>query len=469
MPATNQVVGVDSSTQSCKAVWVDVDTGRVLRIRSAPHPDGTAVDPEAWWRALQSLQLEDRPVLAIGVAGQQHGMIALDDAGAPVHDALLWNDTRSAPQAEQLVREFGLDYWTHEMGMAPVASLTVTKLAWLAQHRPELAGRVTRVLLPHDWLTHRLLGERGHPVTDRSDASGTGYYAVQDEAYRLELLDWALGHVPELPRVAAPFEQVGRTAGGALLSPGAGDNAAAALGLGASDGEVVVSLGTSGTVFTPTRTRVIDPQGSIAGFANASGGYLPIAVTLNAARVLDATRRLLRVEPDEFDRLVAEAPEGAGGLVFLPYLDGERSPNLPEATGVLCGMTRDNMEAGSLARAAVIGMLCGIAENLDNLRERGVEVRMATLIGGAARSHAVRSLAAEILGVPIRVPEAAEYVALGAAQQAATALRGEPMPTAIVSEEEIPPSGGDGRHGWAADAYGAYLEARERAYPEAWV
>lgn len=467
MRTRNQVVGIDSSTQSCKAVWVDADTGQVLRSRSAPHPEGSAVDPEAWWRALESLEIEDEPVLAIGVAGQQHGMIALDEAGSPVHDALLWNDTRSAPQAEQLLRDFGLDYWTHEMGMAPVASLTVTKLAWLAQNLPERAARVNRVLLPHDWLTHRLRGGNGLPSTDRSDASGTGYYSVQDEAYRLALLDWALGHVPELPRVAAPFELVGETRGGAALSPGAGDNAAAALGLGVSEGEVVVSLGTSGTVFASTRTRVLDPQGAIAGFADAQGGYLPIAVTLNAARVLDATRRMLGLGPEEFDRLAMEAPV-SGGPVLVPYLDGERGPNLPDATGAFIGMTRANMEAGAVARAAVVGMLCGIAENLDNLRARGIAVSAVTLIGGAARSRSVRALAPEIFGLPVRVPEPAEYVALGAARQAATALRGAPMPAPAAGGDELLPPG-SGRGGWAEEAFGAFLAARERLYPDAWI
>lgn len=469
MPATNQVVGIDSSTQSCKAVWVDVDSGRVVRSRSASHPGGTEVDPETWWEALESLEIEEHASLAIGIAGQQHGMVALDEAGAPVHDALLWNDTRSAPQAEQLVREFGLDYWTHEMGMAPVASLTVTKIAWLAQNRPELADRVSRVLLPHDWLIHRLLGGQGHPVTDRSEASGTGYYSLQDEAYRLELLEWALGRVPEVPRVAAPFELVGRTSNGTPLSPGAGDNAAAALGLGSVDGEVVVSLGTSGTAFASTRNRLIDSRGTIAGFADAQGGYLPIAVTLNAARVLDAVRGLLRLDTDEFDRLVLEAPADCGGLVLLPYLDGERSPNLPGSTGVVRGMTSANMEPGNLARAAVVGMLCGMAESLDNLRRRGVNVRRVAMIGGAARSRAVRMLAAELFGVPVRVPETAEYVALGAAQQAAIALRGEPMPSAVGTEAEIDPVGGPGRSGWAEDAFTAFLATREQVYPEAWL
>ncbi len=459
-----RVVGIDSSTQSCKAVWLDADTGEVAEVRSAPHPDGTAVDVAHWWDALQSLGVEERPVAGLSVAAQQHGMIALDADGVPVHDALLWNDTRSAPQAEQLLQEFGLDYWTYEIGTAPVASLTVTKVAWLAQAHPELAARVQRIVLPHDWLTSRLRSERGDPTTDRSDASGTGYFAVADGAYRLELLEYSLGHVPELPRVAAPWEVVGATPAGTPIAAGAGDNAAAALGLGIEEGDVVVSLGTSGTVFTSTRARVIDGQGAIAGFADAAGGYLPIMVTLNAARVLDATRTLLGTDTTAFDRLAASAAPDAAGLTLLPYLDGERSPNLPTATGALHGLRRTNLTPENLARASVLGVLFGLSESLTRMRTHGVPVRTVTLIGGASRSPAVQQAAADVFGVPVRVPRPAEYVAIGAAKQALAALDGPDALRPVVPERVVEPT----REGWVGEAYAAYARAREQVYPGAW-
>ena len=423
------VAGVDSSTQSCKVVVADAATGAIVRTGQAPHPDGTEVDPAAWWeafgRAVEAAGgLDD--VAAVGIAGQQHGMVCLSGAGEVVRPALLWNDTRSAGAAQDLVDELGGPRkWADAVGSVPVASFTVTKLRWLARHEPDAVARTASVCLPHDYLTWRLTGEL---TTDRGDASGTGYWSPADGAYRPDLLELATGRVPELPRVLGPAEPAGRTSSGVLVSAGTGDNMAAALGLGSRPGDVVVSLGTSGTVFTCSERPSADADGAVAGFADATGRFLPLVCTLNAARVLDAAARLLGVGHEELSRLALSAPPGAGGLVLVPYLEGERTPNRPDATGSVHGLRLDNSTPAQLARAAIEGMLCGLADGLDALLAQGARAERILLTGGAARSEAVRRIAPTIFGRPVLVPPAGEYVAEGAAVQAAWALSELPEP-----------------------------------------
>jgi xylulokinase len=452
------VAGVDSSTQSTKVVVVDSQDGRIVRTGGAPHPDGTEVDPQAWWHAFEAATagglLDD--VSAIAVAAQQHGMVTLDDRGAVVRPALLWNDLRSAPDAADLISELGgPNVWASAIGSVPVASFTVTKLRWMRRCEPERADRVASVLLPHDWLTMRLGG--GQPTTDRGDASGTGYFDPANSAYRLELLKHAFGELPKLPLLAAPQEVVGQTGGGAAIAVGTGDNMGAALGLGLEPGDVVVSIGTSGTVFAAADSPTWDPTGAVAGFADATGHWLPLVCTLNAARVLGAGRQLLGVEPDEFDRLALAAPPAAGGLTLVPYLEGERTPNLPSASGRLVGLRLANMTRENMARAFVEGMLCGLADGLDALRAQGVVPRRVLLTGGGARSVAVQEIAGLFFDVPVEVPEPAEYVAVGAARQAAWAVSGgDWLPDWGVRSREISVAG-------HADIAGTVREAYARA------
>jgi xylulokinase len=433
------VAGVDLSTQSTKVIVCDADTGAIVREGRASHPDATEVEPAVWEHAYAEATaggLLDG-VRAIGVGGQQHGMVCLDESGEVVRPALLWNDTRSAGAAEDLIAELdgGAAGWAQAVGLVPVASFTITKLRWLAQHEPVNAQRVRSVMLPHDWLTHRLRNDTQAPSTDRGDASGTGYWSPSTGEYRRDLLALAFGREVELPRVAGPAETVGETAGGALLSAGTGDNMAAALGLGLGPGDVAVSLGTSGTVFGVAEKPVADASGIVAGFADATGRHLPLVCTLNAARVLTAAADLLGIDLSRLDSLALSAAPGAGGVTLLPYLDGERTPNLPEARGLLAGLTRGNASPANLARAAVEGMLCGLADGLDAIRAQGVAVQRVLLIGGAAASTAVRTIAPALLGVPVTVPEPAEYVALGAARQAAWILAGgaEPPPWSVAA------------------------------------
>jgi xylulokinase len=432
-PTGALVAGVDSSTQACKVVVREAATGRLVRSGRAAHPDGTEVHPDAWWDALQTAVaqaggLED--VAAVAVGGQQHGMVVLDDGGRVVRPALLWNDTRSAGAAHELLAELGGGQaWADAVGVVPVASITVTKLRWLAHHEPEAAARVAAVCLPHDWLTWRLDGSGSLDAlrTDRSDASGTGYWSAAAESYRPDLLERAFGRPLRVPTVLGPAEAAG-SSGPSLLGPGAGDNAAAALGVGAGPGDVVVSIGTSGVVSAVAEVPARDPSGIVAGFADATGRHLPLVCTLNASRVLDVTMRLLGTDHDGLSRLALSAPPGADGLVLVPYLEGERTPDRPDSTGSLHGLTLRSSTPEHVARAAVEGLLCGLAAGMDALAEQGAAVRRVLLVGGGARSEAVRRIAPAVLGCPVAVPEPGEYVADGAARQAAWVLTGESEP-----------------------------------------
>lgn len=456
MPSTRPLVaGIDSSTQSCKVVVCDAETGEQVRSGSARHPQGTEVHPDHWWDALQAAieaagGIDD--VAAVAVGGQQHGMVCLDERGEVVRPALLWNDTRSAQAALDLIEELGgPQAWVDAVGLVPVASFTVTKLRWLRDHEQENAARTAAVCLPHDWLTWRLSGAASLDtlVTDRGDASGTGYWSPAGGPtgeYRRDLLELGLGHDATLPRVLAPAERAGATPTGQVLGPGTGDNAAAALGLGAVAGDVVLSIGTSGVACAVADHPVGDPSGTVAGFADATGRYLPLVATMNAARVLDAAARLLGTDHAGLSGLALSAPAGAGGLVLVPYLEGERTPNKPDATGALHGLRLDTAQPAYLARAAVEGMLCGLADGLDAVRSLGTPVQRVVMVGGAARSRAVREIASAVLGLPVTVPQPGEYVARGAARQAAWVLAGTaeppPWPLADVVTTEVPATPG---------------------------
>jgi xylulokinase len=448
------VAGVDSSTQSCKVVIREQTTGVLARSGRASHPGGTEVDPAAWWLALQEAiagagGLDD--VAAISIAGQQHGMVVLDAAGRVIRPALLWNDTRSATAASDLIAEVGAGEFARRTGSVPVASFTLTKLRWLRDHEPANAARVAAVALPHDWLTWRLMGygPAGESplgpvldalITDRSDASGTAYFSPERDQYDLDLLERGLGRRDVvLPRVLAPGQRAGSTQSGVLVGSGAGDNAGAALGLGAGAGDVVVSIGTSGTVFAVSEHPAFDETGTVAGFADASGHYLPLIATLNAARVLSSVAGLLAVDLNVLSDLALAAAPGAGGVVLVPYFEGERTPNLPNAKASFHGLTIDSSARENVARAAVEGMLAGLGAGLDAVRGFGVDAKRLLLIGGAAQSAAVQQIAAQVFDAPVVVPAPGEYVADGGAVQAAWVLDGErpDWPLGVVAEPEV--------------------------------
>ncbi|MEU2744820.1 xylulokinase [Streptomyces collinus] len=425
------VVGVDSSTQSTKALVVDASTGRVVASGQAPHTvssgAGRETDPRQWWDALcEALrQCGDaaHEAAAVSVGGQQHGLVALDSRGEPVRPALLWNDVRSAPQARRLTEELGgAKFWADRTGSVPAASFTVTKWAWLAEHEPEAVRATKAVRLPHDYLTERLTGQG---TTDRGDVSGTGWWASGTEAYDEEILAHVGLDPALLPRVVRPGEVAGTVrdghdlpfSRGTLVAPGTGDNAAAALGLGVRPGVPVMSLGTSGTVYAVSRHRPADPTGTVAGFADARGDWLPLACTLNCTLAVDRVAVLLGLDRD--------AVEPGTAVTLLPYLDGERTPNLPNASGLLCGLRHDTT-AGQLLQAAYDGAVHSLLGALDLVLDDDADrSEPLLLIGGGARGTAWQQTVRRLSGRPVQVPEARELVALGAAAQAAGLLTGE--------------------------------------------
>ena len=436
MAKTQLTAGVDSSTQSVKVVIRNAETGELVRHGRASHPDGTEVDPAHWESALDKAiadagGLDD--VSAISIGGQQHGMVTLDSSGEVIRPALLWNDTRSAQSARDLNAEMGGDAQAaQKVGSVLVASFTATKLRWLADNEKANAAKVAAVALPHDWLSWRLQGGKDFEklFTDRSDASGTGYFDSVTSTYRDDLLKSALRTDRTIitPRITAPSAFGGTTLSGIPIAAGAGDNAGAALGVQAQPGDVVVSLGTSGTAFAVSDTPTHDPSGAVAGFADATGRFLPLVCTLNAARILDAATRILGKTHDEVGALALTAKPGANGLSLLPYFEGERTPNRPDATGVFSGMNLNNSNPADIARAMIEGMLCGLVDAVDALEKLGVSINRVLLIGGAAKNPAISSIASSLFGREVLVPQPGEYVADGAARQAAWALLGGATP-----------------------------------------
>jgi xylulokinase len=448
MSKTPLVIGVDSSTQSTKAAITDATTGKLLAVGRAQHRvtgEGGAreSDPEVWWTALRDAVAQGladagadpSAVRGIAVAGQQHGLVVLGGDGRPLRPAMLWNDTRSAPQATALTEALGgPEAWAARTGSVPVASITATKWQWLREHEPAVTTAAAAVRLPHDFLTERLSGAA---VTDPGDASGTGWYATARGAYDPELL--ALIGLEEhlLPAVAptgatragtltaAAAAELGLPAGIAVAA-GTGDNMSAAVGLGLGGAGLldhpVLSLGTSGTVFAATTNR---PESvALNGFAGADGTYLPLGCTLNCTQAVDKVAELLRLDREDM--------EPGGEAVLLPYLDGERTPDLPHAAGLLTGLRHDTTPRRLLG-AAYEGAVFTVLRALDEvLRACGLDpsapevaARPLRLIGGGAQGRAWTSTVRRLSGRPVIVPASGELVALGAAALAQAAAADE--------------------------------------------
>jgi xylulokinase len=431
------VAGVDSSTQGTKVVVLDAEAGTIVAEGRSPHVvTGTGgareSDARGWWTALaEAIGATGcaARIDAISVAAQQHGLVALDGDGEPLHPAILWNDTRSAPDARDLVEALGgPGAWAGRLGSVPTASFTVTSWAWLRRTRPEVAGRVRAIRLPHDYLTERLTGRA---VTDRGDASGTGWWSPAEGRYVDEVLGLPqIGIDPGmLPQVRQPGEPAGpltdaaaRALGlqaGIPVGAGTGDNMGAALGLGLGPGVPVVSLGTSGTAYVVSGTPTADPTGTIAGFADASGAYLPLAATLNCTLAIDRIAGWLGIDRED----VADGTD----VVVLPYLGGERTPYLPAAGGTFVGL-RDDTQPGEILLAAYRGAVASLLEAVDRLAAQGSGIAAdapLVLIGGGAAGRAWRRVASELSGRALQIPDARELVAIGAAAQAAACLGGE--------------------------------------------
>jgi xylulokinase len=433
------VLGVDSSTQSTKVLAVDMESGDVVAEGRAPHSGQDTQHPSEWWDALvnatrQAVAPEMR-VEAISVGGQQHGMVALDASGEVVRPAPLWNNVAAAPDAERLNAEAD---FAAAVGTRLVASVTIAKLAHLARTSPDDLARTAAVGLPHDWLNLQLTGNL---ATDRGEASGSGWWSPREGRVRRDLLALAIGNAAAarigLPEIRGPHEAAGSLrdeaaaalglSSGIPVGPGTGDNMAAALGVGAAPGELVISLGTSGTAFIVSEAPTADESGEVAGFADASGRFLPLACMLNCTRVLDTVASIVGLPRDEaLDRATALSP-GAGGLLLMPYLAGERTPNLPTARGSLLGMTAENAAPELLVRAAIDGVAAGLAYCVEALVDVGLSAPAVTLVGGGSQHPAWRQAIADATGLPVVVRGGGEHAARGAALQALAIARDEPL------------------------------------------
>ncbi|HEX7223283.1 MAG TPA: xylulokinase [Candidatus Limnocylindrales bacterium] len=430
------VAGVDCSTQATKVLIVDPDTGEVVATGRAPHEvtgdDGAReTDPRTWWTALgQALAETGRAadVGAIAVGGQQHGLVTMDASGAPIRPAMLWNDTRAAPDAAWLTERLGAERWAALTGLRPVASFTVSKWAWLRRTEPDAAARTRAIRLPHDYMTQRLAG-RG--VTDRGDASGTGWWTPSTGAYADEILGLTEVAIDRamLPALLGPTEAAGTVTAaaaaelglpdGVVVGPGTGDNMAAALGVGLRVGQPALSLGTSGTVFAVSERPTADPSGVVAGFADASGRFLPLAATLNCTLAVDRMAGWLGLDREDV------APSDS--VVVLPFLDGERTPDVPGASGTVTGLRHESTPQQVLMatyEGAVASLLeaLGSIEALTGISDPATPV---VLVGGGARGAAWREVVGRLSGRPLLIPDAAELVALGAAVQACATWRDE--------------------------------------------
>lgn len=436
---SNVVLGIDSSTQSTKAVAVELDTGRIVAEGRAPHSGADTQWPEDWWLALRDAVSPIREagldVAGIAVAGQQHGLVTANANGDPVAPAPLWNNVDAAPDAERLNAEAD---FAAEVGSRLVASFTIAKVAHLARTRPELLPSVEAICLPHDWLTWKLTGNL---VTDRGDASGSGWWSPISESPQRHLIELAAGVTfasrVRIPEVLGPDERAGGLTHeaaeflgltpGIPVGPGSGDNMGAALGIGAAPGHYVVSLGTSGTVYAVTDEPTADPTGEVAGFADATGRYLPLACMLNCTRVVDVVANLTGISLiDALDRAGRLEP-GAGGLLLMPYLAGERTPNLPYSTGSLFGISMTNLDPALLARAAVDGVAAGLAYCLAALRRLTIDEPGIVLVGGGSAHPTWQQAISDACQLPVTVLGGHEHVALGAAVQAAAIATGEPV------------------------------------------
>ncbi|TFV58018.1 xylulokinase [Mycobacterium sp. PS03-16] len=438
------VLGVDSSTQSCKVEVRELTTGALLGAGCAPHPPAfppcSEQHPLEWVSALVTAAraaldaCRTRPVVrAISVAAQCHGLVLLDEHGNPVRAAKLWNDTTGAPQLAALHDRIGARAWTRRIGSTPTAAFTIAKLAWVAHHEPAVLDRTAAMLLPHDYLTHWLTGRR---VTDRSEASGTGYFDISTGEWITDYLDMAAGPrdwAGMLPTVLGPCTPAGllrSTAaealgldGDILVGPGGGDQHTAYLGLGLRDGDQYIGIGTSGVVATASRTPVFDESGMVDGVADLTGGYLPLVSTLNAARVSDVAARLLGTDLPGLAGLALAAGD-TQGPVLVPFLDGERKPDRPDARGAFADLTSHTTRE-ELARSFVEGPLLSLMSARDHLLDCGVDVSgAATAVGGGTRSAATLQLLADLLGEEVTVLDADEATARGACVQAAAVATG---------------------------------------------
>ena len=435
-------LGIDSGTQSVKAVVYDTDTQRVMATGQASHrmiehlPAGhMEQDPASWTTAmdaaiLQALDHVDRSAIrGIGVSGQQHGFVPLDDRGAVIRPAKLWCDTSTVEECRLISEALGGDAAVIDtIGNRILPGYTAPKILWLKRHEPDHFARLRHVLLPHDFLNFYLTGEY---FMEFGDASGSAMMDVRSRTWSTRVLDaidpLVAGYLPAIsesdkicgtlrPPIARRYGLSERV----IVSAGGGDNMMGAIGTGnVTSGVATASFGTSGTIYAFNDVPVIDPQAEIAAFCDSTNGYLPLMCTMNVTAVSEPFRHLFSKDHDALNAAIETAPRGAGGLVLLPYFDGERTPSIPMGSGVLMGLNANNMNPDYMIRAAIEGITMGMNFGLRRLNELGVTTREIRLTGGGARSPAWRRIIADVFGVPVVCMVEDEGAALGAALQAA--------------------------------------------------
>lgn len=443
-------LGIDCGTQGLKTVALDGESGNVLASASRSYgligglPAGhLEQDPETWWVALQetvsevlaALGSRRSEVRGIGVSGQQHGFVPLDAEGGVIRAAKLWCDTSTVSQCEELRSALGgRDAVIGLTGNDILPGFTAPKILWLKQNEPRNFGRLSKVALPHDFLNLRLTGILR---MEYGDASGTALLDVRSRTWCESIcsaIDPSLGD--KLPPVGSSREPVGMllpalasawSLGDVVVSAGGGDNMMAAIGTGnVVPGGVTASLGTSGTIFACADRPVVDPQGEIAAFCDSNDRWLPLLCTMNVTVATEAFAKMFGWGHRRLDEEIASVPPGADGLLFLPYLQGERTPNLPAGCGVMHGMTTANLTPAHLARAAMEGVTLGMAYGLRRMEQLGVKPEAIRLTGGGSNSAVWRQMCADVFGVSVVTMQSAEGAALGAAIQALAAATGAP-------------------------------------------
>ncbi|MGB8713112.1 MAG: xylulokinase, partial [Onishia taeanensis] len=438
-------LGVDCGTQSTKVVVVDIDAAAMLGEASRPHrliegPNGRREQhPDDWLAAFRGAfqdavakaGIDARAIRAIGVSGQQHGLVALDREGEPVYPAKLWCDTETAAHNAALIERLGGEAGCLDrLGLVLQTGYTASKLAWLRDTHFDAYRRIDSVLLPHDYLNFWLTGER---VSEAGDASGTGYFDTRRREWRHDVfaeIAPELDAQAVLPRLIDAQQPAGmvrpalaRELGlgeGVVVSSGGGDNMLGAIGTGnIRPGEITMSLGTSGTLCAHASQPVEADSAMVANFCSSDGGWLPLICTMNVTSATTRVRELFGLELEDFGEHIAAAPIGAEGVLMLPFFDGERVPALPQASACLLGLTGTNLKRANLCRAVMEGATFGLRYGLEQLGAIAADARQIRLIGGGAKSPIWRQMVADITGIPVISPRVTDAAALGAALQAA--------------------------------------------------
>jgi xylulokinase len=436
-------IGIDCGTQGTKALVVD-GNGRILGRGHASHSlienerGAREQHPSIWVEAmiasvrmaLGEARVSGSDIRALSISGQQHGLVVLDKAGEVIRPAKLWCDTETAPDNERLVAGLGgPSAWFERVGIIPLTGYTISKLAWLALHEPQNFARIAHILLPHDYLNYWLTGRA---VAEYGDASGTGFFDVRKRAWAPEVfagIDGGSGLLARaLPELIAPDAIVGSLTEAAadalglsstcLVAAGGGDNMMGAIGTGnVRAGVTTISLGTSATVYSYADAPVLDPKGAVAPFCSSTGGWLPLVCTMNATNVTSGGAHLLGRDVGFISAALDATAPGAGGITMLPFVNGERTPDLPMARGSILGLSAVNMTAENLMRAMVEGVTFGVLSGLRRILGDKAPERVF-LIGGGARSQPWRQMLADMTGAEIVVPVGDEAGCLGAVIQA---------------------------------------------------